>query len=279
MTQQRSRWPNGAKAAISFTMDNLGEAQDVNKGVWPADKPVGQHSSVLQTLPRMLDMLGEHGVKATYFAESWSLDVYTDAVNDMADRGHEIAWHGFQHEVWSGLSSEDEERNFRDSFTQAARHGVQYHGFRPPGGAINRGTTNALLRKWGVRYTSPLGTLGIDEDGIVVLPFEWKGVDAFWYMTKFAPIRKAHGESEATLGTAEFQAFLRAKIVETVESGGYLSVLFHPFLQTSDERLAVMGAVLQRIAHDTDIWCAPCNDVAQWVVAHPDDFRGGGASS
>ncbi len=56
--QQQQRWPNGAKAAVSFTMDNLGEAQDVNKGVWPAGQPVGRHFSVREVLPRVLDMLG-----------------------------------------------------------------------------------------------------------------------------------------------------------------------------------------------------------------------------
>lgn len=259
-------WPGGAKAAISFTMDNLGEAQDVNKGLWPADQPIGQHFSVKQNLPRMLDMLDAHGVKATYFAESWSLDVYPDAVADMRRRGHEIAWHGFQHEPWSGLSAEQEEESFRKSFAKAEERGIAYDGFRPPGGSINERTWG-LLKRHGVKYASPLGEFGVEE-GIVVLPFEWRGVDAFWYMEKFASIRKSLGEQEAVFQPEDFKRWLLSKVQETIETGGYLSILFHPFLQTADERFAVMDEVLQRISSDGGIWCAPCNRVSEWVAKH-----------
>ncbi len=269
-TDRPSRWPGPAKAAISFTMDNLGEAQDVNKGVWPESQPLGTHPAVRDQLPRMLDLLDRHGVKATYFAEAWSLAVYPDAVHDLSHRGHEVAWHGYQHEPWAQLSAADETLNFTRSFDAAAQAGVRYAGFRPPGGSVNA-RTYALLRQRGVRYVSPLGELGVCQ-GVVVLPFEWRGVDALYYMDKFAGIRSAHGEPVALLAPADFRDFLFARIRETVESGGYWSILFHPFLQTSNEKLAVMEQVLDRIGHDPEIWCAPCDQVAQWVTDHPDMF-------
>lgn len=265
------RWPNGAEAAVSFTMDNLGEAQDVNKGTWPADVPIGQHYSVREKLPRMLDMLDAHGVRATYFAEAWSLDVYADVVAELRRRGHEVAWHGYQHEPWPALSPAEEELNFQKSFEAAEKAGVTYEGFRPPGGSVNEGTYGRL-RERGVRYASPLGKLGID-DGVVVLPFEWRGVDAFYYMEKFAGIREAHGERKEVLSPSTFRDVLLAKVANVVDSGGYLSILFHPFLQTSEEKFAVMDEVLGRISSDPDIWCAPCNQVSQWVTEHASLFK------
>ncbi|KUI71525.1 hypothetical protein VM1G_06805 [Cytospora mali] len=228
-------WPNGAKCAISFTMDNLGEAQDVNKGLWPSDKPIGQHPSVLHTLPRILDLLDQQhgasgnssggGIKATYFAESWSLHVYPDAVRALRGRGHEVAWHGYQHETWHELSGEEEEEeeeeeeaSFARSFAEAAAQGVAHAGFRPPGAAAAAGM--------GRHYVSPLGEFGI-ADGVVVLPFLWETVDAFWYMPKFAAIRKQHG--------------------------------------TSEDRFEVLREVLARISSDDEIWCAPCGEVATWL--------------
>ncbi|KAK7749551.1 hypothetical protein SLS53_000127 [Cytospora paraplurivora] len=272
-------WPNGTKCAISFTMDNLGEAQDVNKGLWPSDKPVGQHPSVLSTLPRILDLLDRHnGTKATYFAESWSLDVYPDAVAELQRRGHEVAWHGYQHETWHQLSGgggeeeEDEEAlNFERSFAAAARRGVEYEGFRPPGGELNGDRTYALLKGHGVRYVSPLGAFGI-ERGVVVLPFLWETVDAFWYMPKFSSIRVRHGAPEGPLGPADFREYLFGKIDEVKRDGGYVSILFHPFLQTSEERLEVLEEVLARISGDDEIWCAQCADVAKWVREHAGRF-------
>jgi peptidoglycan/xylan/chitin deacetylase (PgdA/CDA1 family) len=264
------RWPNGAKAAISFTMDNLGEAQDVNKGHWPSNAPIGQHFSVTQNLPRMLDLLDKHDIKATYFAESWSLDVYPKAVREMVKRGHEIAWHGYQHEVWSQLSEEEETDNFEKSFDAAKKFGIEYEGFRPPGGKINE-RTYELFKQYGVKYVSPLGEFGIDK-GIVILPFEWKGVDAFYYMDKFSGIRESHGEQKEVLPPSAFKEFLLAKIDEVKETSGYISILFHPFLQTDEEKFGVLEDVLRRLADEKDIWLAPCNEVCRWVASQSQLF-------
>lgn len=302
-----SRWPNGAKAAVSFTMDNLGEAQDVRTGTWPPDQPYGTHPAVLTTLPRILDLLDGGGgggggkeedslmaaaaaarppLKATYFAESWSLPVYPDAVAALRARGHEVAWHGFQHEVWHSLSEEEEASNFARSFEMARKHGVRYEGFRPPGGDINGARTLGLFGKYGVKYVSPLGTFGIADAGahseeddkaggqvvVVVLPFEWETVDAFWYMEKFAGIRKKHGVQEEPLAPDVFKAYLFNKFEEVVKEGGYISILFHPFLTTSEEKFKVLEEVLQRLREDPNIWVAPCNEVAKWVSDHAEEF-------
>ena len=271
----KSLWPSPCKAAISFTMDNLGEAQDVNKGLWPAEQPIGTHFSIKNQIPRMLDMLDTYGVKATYFTESWSLDVYPDTIKELSRRGHEVAWHGYQHEVWSSLSPEEEELNFEKSFAAASKNGIKYHGFRPPGGTIND-RTYKLLRDHGVSYVSPLGELGIDR-GVAVLPFEWKTVDAHYYMEKFSKIRKSLGDQEDIMPPSDFREYLFSKIQEVVKTHGYISILFHPFLQTSEDRFVVMDDVLKRLSSDPDIWCAPCKDVATWVSDHAGSFDSRGS--
>lgn len=274
-TTTTSPWPNGARCAISFTMDNPGEAQDVNKGLWPRGEPLGRHPSVLTTLPRVLDLLDRHGAggtKATYFAESWSLGVYPDAARALRARGHEVAWHGYQHEDWRGLSEADEVLNFERSFGGAgAAAGAACEGFRPPGGELNGARTWALLRRYGLRYVSPLGAFGI-SDGVVVLPFEWETVDAFWYMPKFSSVRVEHGAPEEAPGPGAFREYLLRKFEEVKRDGGYISILFHPFLQTSEDRFEVLREALERISSDDEIWCAPCGDVAKWVREHAGQF-------
>ncbi|KAH6623386.1 hypothetical protein F5144DRAFT_605885 [Chaetomium tenue] len=264
------RWPAPYQAAISFTLDNLGEAQDVLQGAWP--HPIGTHPAVSDQLPRMLALLGRHGVRATYFAEAWSLGVYPAAVQALARAGHEVAWHGFQHEVWGGLDEARERESFERSWRAAGELGVRYVGFRPPGGVVNERSWG-LLREYGVEYVSPLGEFGMGREGVVVLPFEWKAVDAFWYMEKFGRIRKEHGQREEVLSPEEFKQCLMGKIDETVKTGGFMSILFHPFLQTSEEKFEVMQDVLRRISEDGQIWVAPCKEVAEWVKKHPEVFR------
>ena len=263
-------WPGQYKAAISFTMDNLGEAQDVNKGVWPAEQPIGSHYSVKNQIPRILDLLDKFDVKATYFAEAWSLDVYPDIVKEMSHRGHEIAWHGYQHETWSSLSPDEEKVNFQKSFEKASKHGVKYHGFRPPGGTINDRTFD-LLHEYDISYVSPLGSLGVDRD-IIVLPFEWKTVDAHYYMDKFSGIRKSLGDQEEVMSPGAFRDYLFSKISEVAKTHSYISILFHPFLQTNEEKFSVLTDVLERLSSDPSIWCAPCQEVAAWISEHSGSF-------
>ena len=283
-------WPHGARCAISFTMDNLGEAQAVHNKSWPPGKPTGQDPAVLQTLPRILDLLALHGgdggggggIRATYFAEAWSLGVYPSAVADLRRRGHEVAWHGFQHEPWHSLSAADEEHSFARSRAAADGAGVRYRGFRPPGGRINGERTLGLSRRYGVEYVSPLGRFGIEKGSpgegdagkadVVVLPFEWEAVDAFWYMDKFGGIRREHGAQEEPLGPEAFRGYLLRRIEEVKGEGTYMSILFHPFLTTDEGRMAVLDEVVRKLGSDPEIWCAPCSEVATWVRDHRGSF-------
>lgn len=275
-TNSQSPWPNGAKAALSFTMDNLGEAQAVLSGTHPSSVPIGQDPGVLTQLPRILDVLDTHNIRATYFAESWALSVYPSAVADLRARGHEIAWHGFQHEVWKSLSEAEESENFSKSFAAAKEHGVKYGGVRPPGGSINGTRTLSLLAENGCSYVSPLGDFSINpETGMVILPFKWEAVDAFWYMNteKFKSIRADHGISQAALGPAEFKAYLEKCVEDVKQAGGYASILFHPFLTDNEERWKVLMEVVENISKDNELWIAPCDEVAQWVRDNRDKFR------
>jgi hypothetical protein len=52
--------PDGWRGAVSITFGNLGEAGEIAAGVWPTDKPLGQHSSVTN-LPTVLSVLEAGG--------------------------------------------------------------------------------------------------------------------------------------------------------------------------------------------------------------------------
>ncbi|KAK1774932.1 hypothetical protein QBC45DRAFT_423660 [Copromyces sp. CBS 386.78] len=263
---QSGPWRGPRKAAICLTMDNLGEAQDVYKGTW--DKPIGTHPSITNQLPRMLDLLDKYNVKITYFIESWSLAVYPDAVKDIIARGHEVAWHGLQHEPWASLSLEEVGDKLDKSFDMAEASGIKYVGFRPPGGGLGECTSWDLMKEKGLEYISP-----VDQDyrwlnhlsGITILPLEWPEVDACYYMEKFDVKRAAFRKQRAVMTPTQFKEHLMNKIDLALKDEGFLSILFHPFLQTNEEKLAVFEDVLKRISNDPDIFCAPCRDAAKMV--------------
>src|SRR5579862_8325094 len=101
MKNPNGRWPNGARGAISVTFDNMGEAAELELGMWDTNCPIGSHRSVTTVLPETLRLLDRVGIRATFFVEAWNVEVYPEAIRKIAAAGHEIGFHGWRHETWS----------------------------------------------------------------------------------------------------------------------------------------------------------------------------------
>jgi hypothetical protein len=71
----------------------------------------------------------------------------------------------------------------------------------------------------------------------------------------------------------EFRDWVFKRIEEVKRTGGYLSILAHPFLQTSEERMEVVEEILGRLKEDGELWVAPCGEVAKWVEEHSEEFE------
>lgn len=265
------RWgPRGQAAAVSVTFDNLGEAMDISLGRWPKDQPAGRHYSAVEVLPRILDLLHREDVHSTYFVEGWSAGVYPDAIRALHEAGHEIGCHGWRHEHWTDLPSRDTEATLVSQAVETIRgHGVNVQGFRPPGGELNDWSA-AVLREYGFEYVSPAGRRVAAIGDLVALPFRWRAIDAYYLFDAFAPMRSGCGDSEDTLPPSRFIAGVHQVLDEIVATEGYVSLLFHPFLQADEEHFGAMQQIIQTVARRTDIWCATCAEHAEWVLRHPD---------
>ncbi len=267
----QGRWPDGYQCAISITMDNMGEAAELYRGTWPSDRTVGLHPAVTQYLPEMMLILDEYAVSATYFVEGWSTGHYPGVLGSLRRTGHEVAFHGWQHEPWSQLSPDDERELFDRSLNGFAKLGLTVRGFRPPGGVLTD-LSPQLLSENGFTYCSPAAADAAIRDGIVYLPFSWTRIDAYYYSDAFAGLRSVKGDSENPIAPAVFQDRLDSLIDERLASGGYTALLFHPFLTSTEDRLDVMRHTVRRLNNDSRIWCAPCREIAQWVLEHPEEF-------
>ncbi|MFC4942391.1 polysaccharide deacetylase family protein [Pseudonocardia sp. GCM10023141] len=265
------RWPGDAVAAVSVTMDNMGEAYELESNLWPSEMPVGNHFSVFSSLPPMLEILQSYNVQVTYFVEAWNTDVYPDTIKDVAARGHEIGLHGFRHEAWSALDPQREEELLDVSVRRFRELGISIRGFRPPGGGLNTGTRE-LLAGHGIDYTSPAGEHVVAADDHVFLPFRWRWIDAYCYFEPLEEMRKSDGRPPGLIDPQGFEEIMEACIGEVIESGGYASLLFHPFLHDDADRLAAMRRIVERISTDSRLWCAPCGEVADWVRGRPGMF-------
>ena len=269
--------PDARRAAVSVTFDNLGEAADLERGLWPASEPLGRHFSVTRMLPRILGLLDEFGLYATFFVEGLNADLYPQALLEIAHSGHEIGYHGWRHEGWPDLGRSEEARLLERGVHKMDELGVRPRGFRPPGGRLTPSSPE-LLDDLGFTHCSPAG-LGIGFLGnLVVLPFEWRLIDAYYYLPRFGDLReKATGSSEP-MSPARFQETLSSELQSVVHDGGHLTLLFHPFLEEQEDRFEIMRRALEELrtlAQDGLVWCAPYREVASWVRKRPWAFGDG----
>jgi peptidoglycan/xylan/chitin deacetylase (PgdA/CDA1 family) len=231
---------------VSVTFDNLGEAAQLELGMWPDDVPQGQHFTVVEVLPRLLDLLAARGVKSTFFIEGLNAEMYPDALRTIVSAGHEVAVHAWRHEEWAALDGESELALLARATDAMRSLGIEPHGFRPPGGGLTERTL-ALLGEHGYSYVSPAGERAGLLAGLAVLPFRWPLVDAYSYLPTFAGLRERYGGGPDPLTPEQMRAKMIAAlenhaVLENhaaprndavphshVEQAGHLTLLFHPF--------------------------------------------------
>jgi peptidoglycan/xylan/chitin deacetylase (PgdA/CDA1 family) len=255
-----------AGAAVSLTFDNLGEVTDLERGQWPDAEPLGRHFSVTRALPRILDLLDETGLRATFFVEGLNTELYPDTLRELEAAGHEVGYHGWRHEPWGGLDRGTEWELLERGVRRMGELGLRPAGFRPPGGDLTPASLE-LLHEFGFTYCSPAGE-AVQGGEVVVLPFRWELLDAVHYLPRFAGRRGRLLGTRDPLPPERLQAAVTEAIDEAVREQGYLSLLFHPFLAEPEERFAVMREVFARVRALGDagaLWCAPCREVAAAV--------------
>src|SRR4051794_6381718 len=226
---------------ISVTFDNLGKAAEIEGGTWPSDRPLGEHFSVVEILPRLLERLDAHGVRATFFVEAINAEINPAALDRIRDRGHEVACHAWRHENWGALDAQRERE-----LLERCRDALGRAGFRPPGGRLTE-RTPALLRELGFAYASPAGERPGVLDGVAMLPFRWPLIDAYYYLPHFAGLRERNGDPADPMSPDA----MRDAFVQAVDGddGPHLTLLFHPFLVSmGDEYLEAIDAVLAHVA-------------------------------
>jgi peptidoglycan/xylan/chitin deacetylase (PgdA/CDA1 family) len=266
--------PDARRTAVSVTFDNLGEAADLERGLWSESEPLGRHFSVRRMLPRILSMLDELGLHATFFVEGLNAELYPEALLEIAGAGHEIGYHGWRHEDWPNLSPSQEARLLERGVYKMDELGVRPRGFRPPGGRLTP-SSPGLLDDLGFTHCSPAG-LGIGFLGnLVVLPFEWRLIDAYYYLPRFGGLRETATGSSEPLSPFRFRKTLRATLQGVVRAGGHLTLLFHPFLEEQEDRFEIMRGVFEELRDLAEVglvWCAPHQDVVSWVRERPNTF-------
>jgi polysaccharide deacetylase family protein (PEP-CTERM system associated) len=124
---------------------------------------------VVDNTLRILDILDEYGVKATFFVLGWVAERCPQLVKAIASAGHEVASHGYGHQRVSGQTRVEFREDVRRSkFLLEDLTGCRVNGYRAPSYSISRNTFWAFdeLHDAGYNYDSSIFPIRHDFYGI-----------------------------------------------------------------------------------------------------------------
>jgi peptidoglycan/xylan/chitin deacetylase (PgdA/CDA1 family) len=262
--------PEAKRGAICLTFDNFGEAAELEYGLWPKDEPIGKHYTATIVLPQVLQALDSGGISATFFVEGWNASIYAHELSEIRAVGHELALHGWRHEVWSEQTAHRREEILAlggQALSSDTGHPV---GFRPPGGMVTDDTPSQLAAA-GFHYVSPVGEGALIAGPVASLPFRWTEVDAFYFEPFMAPAREDVFGTGDERPAGEWQQALEAIQARALEAGGCYTVIFHIYLiGQQTERLEALQAFIQQLSVTEDLWVTSCAEISQWLHQHPE---------
>lgn len=138
--------------------------RSVGASAWDSLPSRVEHATSL-----VLDLLGEAGVRATFFVLGWVAHRHPALVRRIADAGHEIACHSFAHSLVFALSPQqfrEDTRQAADAIAQAA--GSPPRAYRAPSFSITTRSLGALeiLLECGFSTDSSIYPVRHDRYGI-----------------------------------------------------------------------------------------------------------------
>jgi polysaccharide deacetylase family protein (PEP-CTERM system associated) len=128
----------------------------------------GRPCRIERNIDRILELLAEKGVHATFFTLGWIAERYPDMVRRIVAGGHELASHGYEHERAGNL---DADGFFVDvALAKAVLEdisGSAVHGYRAPSFSIGEHNRWAYdcLAKAGYKYSSSVYPIRHDHYG------------------------------------------------------------------------------------------------------------------
>jgi peptidoglycan/xylan/chitin deacetylase (PgdA/CDA1 family) len=218
-------------------------------------------------VPRILQLLQKHDVKATFYVPAVAALIYPDEQRQVIAEGHEIGIHGWIHELNSVLPYEAE----RDLMMRAADAleditGVRAVGLRTPSWDFSPNTLR-IEKEMGLVYDS---SLMADEDcyellldgeptGIVELPVEWVRDDAVYFMMHRFQSLRPH-----TPPTDVLEIF-RREFDAAYEEGGIFQLTTHPHIIGYRSRIWIIDELVRHAKAKGGVWFGTHAEVVRWA--------------
>ncbi|MFQ6392679.1 polysaccharide deacetylase family protein [Nocardia sp. KC 131] len=262
-------WSHGAAAVAALTFDVDAETPILAHGGRFADRPmVMSHQSYGPDVgvPRILDLLDEMDVSATFFVPGWVAEQRPGLASSIVDRGHEVAHHSYSHRSPTTMTAAEERADFERALDVFAAQKIEIIGHRAAMWEAST-TTFDLIAEYKLRYDSSL--MGDDRPylveasatNIVELPVHWSLDD--WEQYAFLPDPNIGPGIESPI---KVEQMWRAELDGMRHYRCLFNLCMHPFLSGRPGRMMALRRLITYALECGDVTFAQCGDIAKWAM-------------
>lgn len=269
-------WREGAAAVAVLSFD-----VDAESPILAAGREYADHAMVMTHqafgprvgVPRLLALLADYDLRATFFVPGLTAERYPAAVEAIAAAGHEIGHHSHSHRSAVDLGEAGEREDFERALAALERVGVRPRGHRA---ALWEASwrTPALVAEHGLAYDSSLMDadtpyrLRTPAGEIAELPPHWSLDD--WEQYAFLPRPDIGGIIQSPLTVAD----MWINELDAMRRHGSLFLLTcHPFLSGRAGRVEALRRVIEAALSRGDVEFATCEEIADRVLAGSGEAR------
>lgn len=270
-------WPDGNQCCVCMSFDVDAEyvfmGNDPNIANKPRTLSLGKYEWDSQALPRILDLMDEYRIKATFFVPGINAENHPEVMKTFIARGHEVACHGWKHENIANLSKEEEkERLLMTVKAIENATGKRPVGHRTAGGELSLNTLDLLWAN-GFVYDSSLRGQDMPyrlkkpgpktEDGLVIVPsyYEMDDFHLFADYPGYSPYyaRMLSPQTGYEIWTTAFDGYYKFGLCYTT--------MFHPQIIGKPGYIMLLDRLLSYIKKFPKVWYATAEEIARYWMS------------
>jgi peptidoglycan/xylan/chitin deacetylase (PgdA/CDA1 family) len=261
--KEKISWPEGYRMAVALTFDFQGGEDvkpDKNGKINHEEWTQGEYGP--QTgIWRILRILDETGVKATFLTCGGIAERYPEAVKAIAQRGHEVAGHGYHHEVARDLTREEEREVMQKTLEMIERR----TGKRPVGWRSCTQSPNSLelLMEQGFLWNSN----SFSHD----LPFLWTKDNGMLAELPRHPFGDGRVYTHRDSGNPNdalliWKAFFDELYEESKSGPTFCPFQIHPYISSRPGRAKALKEMITYMQRHAGVWFARGNEIAELTL-------------
>jgi len=259
---QQYLWPDRYKSAACFSVD----VDALSPYLWQHRAKIPNTLAALEHrqygmrrgLARMITMLERLDLKATFFVPGIVAEENPDLLPGLLERGHEIALHGYYHELVSDISDQRFTEALEASLELFVKQtGSKPSGFRSPAWEMTPHMLSELAR-YDLWDSSLMGEdVPYTINGITEVPVRWDNDDALFFKFLGAGDKSPRPDREVF---EQWQTDANAQI----QDGGLFMLTVHDWISGRASRVNLLEQLFRSLVDNSEIWKATCGELAAY---------------